>query len=487
MNPQAPRLYGLPKVHKEDSSSDFNLVKIHKKRRVIYSSESENSSGVSPTEPLTPDEKPPNEEAETPKSLRALRDLLDNLQMRASMFIHCSVPKIYYGARTHKQLQQVVKEFRRTAYCGDARMSILSSRDYSCIREFDKSLYKTKNDMCKECVPKKTETHSKCLYFNNKTALCHDTLPAAFDLEDLVSAGQHLKACPYYAARTMASSADIVFCPYNYLIDPFIRNSMSIDLRDEIVILDEAHNIEDICRDAATFTVTRDHVHSALQELEQLSQYAYANQDIMADVLCIIRALTNWDDWFKNQTQFVIDLPLRNGEATHTLEVEFFAETLKNHNIGREQSQVLKEHTLRIEHAIACTKSKRVDSYLSKDIQNEFISILGKEVKNNILDEIKKAIYFGILFDSTPDISHVDQMSYVIRYVHIEGDDVEVKESFLGFFPIAGKTAVELTENILTQLEVITWTHIYGLGYDNAATMAGVHGGVQAIAKEHNP
>lgn len=158
-------------------------------------------------------------------------------------------------------------------------------------------------------------------------------------------------------------------------------------------------------------------------------------------------------------------------------------------NLLSKYDPVLKEHMLRIEHAIACTKRKRVDSYLSKDIQNEFISLLGKEVKNNIVDDIKKAKYFGILFDSTPDISHVDQMSYVIRYVHIEGDQVEVKESFLGFFPKAGKTAVELTENILTQLESDNLDiHLCrAQGYDNAATMAGVHGGVQAKIKEHNP
>ncbi|GBP02744.1 hypothetical protein EVAR_72888_1 [Eumeta japonica] len=57
------------------------------------------------------------------------------------------------------------------------------------------------------------------------------------------------------------------------------------------------------------------------------------------------------------------------------------------------------------------------------------------------------------------------------------------------FLPIAGKTAVELTENILTQLEGDNLDiHLCrAQGYDNAATMAGVHGGVQAIIKEHNP
>lgn len=49
--------------------------------------------------------------------------------------------------------------------------------------------------------------------------------------------------------------------------------------------------------------------------------------------------------------------------------------------------------------------------------------------------------------------------------------------------------AVEVTENILTQLESDNLDiHICrAQGYDNAATMAGVHGGVQAKIKEHNP
>ncbi|GBP93574.1 Zinc finger MYM-type protein 1 [Eumeta japonica] len=86
-------------------------------------------------------------------------------------------------------------------------------------------------------------------------------------------------------------------------------------------------------------------------------------------------------------------------------------------NLLSKYDPVLKEHMLRIEHAIACTKSKRVDSYLSKDIQNEFISLLGKELVGDNLD------------------------------IHL----------------------------------------CRAQGYDDAATMAGVHGGVQAIIKEHNP
>jgi Fanconi anemia group J protein len=46
--------------------------------------------------------------------------------------------------------------------------------------------------------------------------------------------------CPYFAAQTLAEAAQLVFCPYNYLISPIVRRAMDIDIRGSVVILDEA-------------------------------------------------------------------------------------------------------------------------------------------------------------------------------------------------------------------------------------------------------
>ena len=147
---------------------------------------------------------------------------------------------------------------------------------------------------------------------------------------------------------------------------------------------------------------------------------------------------------------------------------------------------VLKEHLMRLTRS-TCTVKASV-SYLSPETQNQFINVLANQVKEILVKDIKTARYFGIMFDSTPDISHTDQMSEVIRYVKIHNGKVEVKEVFLGFFPLSGKKADDLSSDILTNLkrDGLDIMMCRAQGYDNAATMSGIHGGVQAILKRKN-
>lgn len=58
--------------------------------------------------------------------------------------------------------------------------------------------------------------------------------------------------CPYYLSRAIARHAELVFAPYNYVLDPFIRKSLDISLENTIVVLDEAHNVEDTLRESGS-------------------------------------------------------------------------------------------------------------------------------------------------------------------------------------------------------------------------------------------
>lgn len=63
----------------------------------------------------------------------------------------------------------------------------------------------------------------------------------------------------------------------------------------------------------------------------------------------------------------------------------------------------LKEHILR--------HKKGQVTYFSPSVQNEFLEIIANKIREKIFVDIKASKYFSIMFDCTPDISHVDQMS----------------------------------------------------------------------------
>lgn len=41
----------------------------------------------------------------------------------------------------------------------------------------------------------------------------------------------------------MSDDAQLVFCPYSYIINPVIRGAMDVDIKGAIVILDEAQYV----------------------------------------------------------------------------------------------------------------------------------------------------------------------------------------------------------------------------------------------------
>ena len=158
-----------------------------------------------------------------------------------------------------------------------------------------------------------------------------------------------------------------------------------------------------------------------------------------------------------------------------------FLETLK---LLANYSTVINEHIFGTQ-----LSKKGMTTYLSPTIQNELIELLGIKVKDLILEEIKRAKYFSILLDSTPDVSHIDQMIFVVRYLKIDCNSVEqIKESFLNFFPRHGKNAHEITKSILNKVQQngLDITTCRGQAYDHASTMAGVRTGVQRRIKDIN-
>ena len=119
-------------------------------------------------------------------------------------------------------------------------------------------------------------------------------------------------------------------------------------------------------------------------------------------------------------------------------------------------------------------------SYLSSTICDEIIQIMGDQVKAVIIKELQQSMYFSLSVDSTPDVSHVDQLTVVVRYVRMS--DGEVVERFLTFIAIESHTGEALATAVLKFLTCcdIDVKHLRGQSYDNAANMSGCYNGLQA-------
>lgn len=124
-------------------------------------------------------------------------------------------------------------------------------------------------------------------------------------------------------------------------------------------------------------------------------------------------------------------------------------------------------------------------SYLSANICDEFVNILGTNIRSCIISELKEAKYYSIIVDSTPDISHMDQLTIVVRYVNRNGT---VVERFLKFIENIGHKSAEMEDCILKLLSDldINLEDCRGQSYDNASNMSGIYSGLQARIKSKN-
>lgn len=91
---------------------------------------------------------------------------------------------------------------------------------------------------------------------------------------------------------------------------------------------------------------------------------------------------------------------------------------------------------------------------------------------------------FNVIADSTTNISHIDQMVIMIRFVEMykEQKTVIITERFLCFVPVKKGDASSLKDfivNVLFKHYELNPEYLVGQAYDGATVMSGVHGGLQ--------
>ncbi|XP_067392340.1 ATP-dependent DNA helicase DDX11 isoform X1 [Emydura macquarii macquarii] len=174
------------------------------------------------------------------------------------------VTKIYYCSRTHSQLAQFVHEVQKSPFGEEIRLVSLGSRQNLCVNEEVRRLGAVQliNDRCMEMQKnkhgKKSEgedsegkkrrvSRAVCPFYSYEQMqfLRDEVLVKVKDIEQLVTLGKETKACPYYGSRYAIPAAQLVVLPYQMLLHESTRCASGIKLKDQVVIIDEAHNLID--------------------------------------------------------------------------------------------------------------------------------------------------------------------------------------------------------------------------------------------------
>ncbi|MEM3587462.1 MAG: helicase C-terminal domain-containing protein [Candidatus Jordarchaeaceae archaeon] len=218
--------------------------------------------------------------------------------------------RIFYYSRTHAQMRQVAYELERINELGHNITGVVRgsriqlcldedlrrSNDYlyanetclSRIRSFDddKSLVEiasSRSDVSltsNERLPSGIDLYCKSEMGEIEIpSIIPKDVPMLANVENMLQYGLEHKICPYYLARLLSQMYKVVIGAYNYLfIDSNYQN--------QIVVLDEAHNMEDFLKETVSFTLSRLTVEQALDEIKEVKRsWASDIEELLAFLL----------------------------------------------------------------------------------------------------------------------------------------------------------------------------------------------------------
>jgi len=210
------------------------------------------------------------------------------------------VPRIIYVARTLPQLDKAGMELATYPY--NTLLAAPVGKEHLCMQPKEEGISRT--DQCRKlCKPLSMTVRLQkgllagstgCEFLNLQNQL---DLPQ-HDIEQYVSGGscagrtvaevvekaRHKGICAYHVSRdlTNTAGASVVMLTYGQLFDPHLRACNKTDalLKGALVFIDEAHNVPDVCRKAASEALNSKQLQALADEAkEQLQMLADARRN----------------------------------------------------------------------------------------------------------------------------------------------------------------------------------------------------------------
>ena len=199
---------------------------------------------------------------------------------------------IVYLTRTNSQQKQAIIELKKIAERIKIKAVSLQGKINMCplVKIFEENI--SNEEMAKFCSARKKrslealkgkEEWNRCIFFEN-FLLYRDfiKLNGVISAEETYDYSQKRKICAYEINKMLVKSADIVIAPYIYIFDEFLREKFfslfTYKPEETILIIDEAHNLPDFCRELLSFSLSMKTIKSAIKEC---NEYGIKDRDII--------------------------------------------------------------------------------------------------------------------------------------------------------------------------------------------------------------
>lgn len=209
---------------------------------------------------------------------------------------------LIYLTRTNSQQKQAINELRKISERIDLRAVGIQGRRNMCllIEEMpvaEKNI--TNEEVSHICSARRKrsisalkggEKENTCKFFDNFLRMEKKLKERVISAEEILEYGREYEICAYELNKLMARKADVVIAPYIYIFDDFLREKFmawySYPPEETILIIDEAHNLPNFCREILSSSISHKTMKLALKEAKE---YSIKDEDVLNLIEVIIK------------------------------------------------------------------------------------------------------------------------------------------------------------------------------------------------------
>lgn len=172
------------------------------------------------------------------------------------------------------------------------------------INEACLQLQRKKATVKKEKDLKRSKITNGCPFVpGDQKLLMAEVLTNIQDVEEVTQRGQENNTCPYYGSRKSLQNGQLILVPYNSILHKNTRASLGIDLKGNVLIIDEAHNLLDAIEGMHSSVITGRNLLHCYSQLSQYQKRCFCSNILLSIVIKMLNK-------FLTESNMITDLSL---------------------------------------------------------------------------------------------------------------------------------------------------------------------------------